>query len=391
MAESTHILTLNVGSSSLKFAIFEKSPENCQPMLRGEFDRIGQTDGQIHWSRSGENASSKLCFCLSPLDAFQHLVSFLREQFAEWPIHLIAHRVVHGGTKFFQPTRLQPEVLESLRQIQHLAPNHLPAEIAVMEAAMMQYPQSKQTACFDTGFHSTRPELHQRYAIPESANQLGIRRYGFHGLSYQSVLRELRRQNQSITEHGRIIIAHLGNGSSLCAIQDGESWDTTMGFTPNGGLIMGTRCGDIDPEIPLFLLEQRNIPIAEVRQMLTQQSGLLGVSGSSADMQTLLASEANDASAKLAIEMYVSQVAKQIAALFVSLGRLDGLVFTGGIGYHSAAVRERILSQVQCLGIIWNAEWNQSQAFRLSPLGSPVAVHVVRSDEEQILAESALT
>jgi len=271
-----------------------------------------------------------------------------------------------------------------LRTLVPLAPNHLPASIAVIDAATKVFPTVPHVACFDTTFHQTMPAVARRYGLPRDLYDAGIQRYGFHGLSYQFIVEELHRLDAA-TNH-RMVIAHLGNGASLCAVVAGQSVDTTMGLTPASGLVMGTRCGDIDPEILLYLATERGMTPAAIRNLLGRESGLLGVSGISADVRDLLAAEGSDPRAAEALDTFCYSARKGIAAMTAAAGGLDTLVFTAGIGTHSPALRTRISSGLECLGIHIDPVRNAANAPIISPEGAKVTIRVIATNEEQLIA-----
>jgi acetate kinase len=269
-----------------------------------------------------------------------------------------------------------------------LASNHLPGALAAIEALCKAHPSLAEIACFDTAFHRQMPELAQRYPLPRQFADEGVLRYGFHGLSYEYVLHELQ-QTPGAKADGRIIIAHLGNGASMAAVREGRGIETTMGFTPTGGLVMGTRSGDLDPGVPLYLLQQRGMSPDELHELLNRRSGLIGVSAVSSDMQDLLAREKENRDAALAVELFCYQARKFIGALAAALGGLDELVFTGGIGEHAAPVRARICEPLGFLGIVVDPARNEAAEAILSPPGSRVTVRVVKTNEELMMARHA--
>jgi len=307
------ILTINSGSSSIKFAVYGMPGEERE--LTGTLASIGE--------------------------AAQRLGS------ANQP-DVIGHRLVHGGPNHSAPQLVTPELLANLRKLIPLAPNHLPRQIDAMEQMAKLYPAARQVACFDTAFHRRMPALAQLYALPEALRRDGLlRRYGFHGLSYEYICGELAKRNQL---GGRVVICHLGNGASMAAVRDGQSIETTMGLTPTGGLVMATRCGDIDPQVVLFLMEEKGLSAAQARAAITEQAGMLGISGISGDMRELQAS--GEASAKLAIDAFCYSACKMIGALAAALGGLDRIVFTGGIGENDGMVRRRICEGIRFLGTV---------------------------------------
>ena len=325
------ILALNCGSSSLKYAVFEGERRTAGGAVAG----IGVPGGH---ATHGDAVHAALAELPTP--------------------SAVGHRLVHGGPDLLEPVRIDPGVLAKLREAVPFAPLHLPPALAAIDAVAARHPRVPQIACFDTSFHRTLPDVARRFALPARVEALGVRRYGFHGLSYEWAVSELKLR-------GKAVIAHLGNGASMCAVRDGVCIDTTMGLTPAGGFMMGTRTGDLDPGVIVFLLERMSPE--EIAHLVDRESGLLGVSGLTSDMKTLLASR--DPRARLAVEMFCYQACKAAAALAAALGGLDALVFTGGIGEHAGEVRERI-----CGG--------------LSHLGR-FAVQVITADEERVIARHA--
>ena len=297
----------------------------------------------------------------------------------------MGHRVVHGGIHYSEPQRVTPELIAALRELIPIAPDHMPQAVQAIQAAVEAYPGLPQVACFDTAFHRHMPRTAQLYPLPRHLADEGVVRYGFHGLSYESILRELRALAPREAE-GRVVIAHLGNGASMAAVRGGIGIDTTMGFTPAGGLMMGTRPGDLDPGVLLYLLVERGMTPAAVNELVNQQAGLLGVSGISADMRDLLEKEATDAQAAEAITLFCYQARKYLGALVAVLGGLDTLVFTGGIGEHAAPVRLRICEGLDFLGIRIDPDRNAAHAPAISREGGPVTVRVLRTDEDLMIA-----
>ncbi len=300
----------------------------------------------------------------------------------------VGHRVVHGGPDHDRPELVTPDLLAALDRLTPLAPLHVPHNLAPIRAIAIVRPKLAQVACFDTAFHHTMPIVATRFALPREYEAAGVRRYGFHGLSYEYIARQLRGVAPKIAQ-GRVIAAHLGNGASVCAMQDGRSIDTSMGFTALDGLVMGTRCGTIDPGVILYLEEERGLSPKEVEDILYRRSGLLGVSGGiSCDMRTLLASE--DLHAKEAIDLFVYHIAREIGALTSSLGGLDGLVFTAGIGEHAPEIRARACALLKWLGAEIDPEANNRNAALISSPGSRVSIHVIPTDEEAMIAQHAI-
>jgi acetate kinase len=357
------ILVLNAGSSSLRFALFEG-----ERIAGGTIDRI-PPGGQ-------QGALGRVLDSLEPHGGVAGIAA-------------VGHRLVHGGSSFTGPTILDDRALAELHRLAQLDPDHLPAEIALVEALRARAPATPQVGCFDTAFHAGIPRVARLLAIPRRFDAQGVRRYGFHGLSYQFVVEELGRVAAGAAQ-GRVVIAHLGSGSSLAAVRAGQCVDTTMGFTPNSGVPMGTRSGDLDAGLLIYLLRAEKLTADELDAMLSKESGLLGVSGTSADMRDLLAREATDGAAADAVGLYCHHVRKAIGALATTLDGLDMLVFAGGIGENAAVVRSRICEGLGHLGVRLDSERNGASAPVVSTDLSPVMVRVVRTDEERIIARDTL-
>jgi acetate kinase len=296
----------------------------------------------------------------------------------------VGHRVVHGGRDFIAPVRLTAQIVQQLDALTPLAPLHQPHSLAPIRTLMALRPNLPQVACFDTAFHHTMPAVAARFALPREYEAEGVQRYGFHGLSYEYIARALRQQAPGLAA-GRVVVAHLGNGASLCGMRDGCSQETTMGFTALDGLVMGTRCGTLDAGVVLYMLQQKGLTAHAVEQVLYERSGLLGVSGLSSDMRTLLAS--SDPRAHEAVELFAFRVAQQTAVMAASLGGLDGFVFTGGIGEHAAGVRAMVGERLRWLGVELDAAVNKGGPGRISTQHSRVEVHVITTDEEAMIAQ----
>src|SRR5919112_3541654 len=389
MVGGHHLLTINTGSSSLKAALYRLRGEGTEtPELRAEASRIGGRGGGMRLAGSrgetlDEEHQDDLPDHAAALDA---LMGRLRDRGLERDdLAAVGHRLVHGGIRHRQPQRVTPGVVADLRALVPIDPNHLPQAIAAIEAVGRAYPAVPQVACFDTAFHSQMPRVARLYALPRQLAQEGIVRYGFHGLSYEYVMEELRRLEPEAFG-GRVVVAHLGNGASMAAVRGGVGVDTTMGFTPTGGLVMGTRVGDLDPSVPLFLLKERGMSPTEVSDLVNKRAGLLGVSGTSADMRDLLDRESEDRRAAEAVALFCYQAKKFLGALAAALGGLDALVFTGGIGEHSATVRERVCEGLGFLGIRLDPERNAAHAPIISIDDASVTVRVVTTDEDLIVA-----
>jgi acetate kinase len=376
------VLIINSGSSSLKFSLFETEPERL--LLAGAVDRIGLSGGSFR-VRGGTAEHGDFPDHAAAMD---RLFAFLREGQAPHP-DIVGHRLVYGGRDYTQPHAVTPDLLAALRALLPFAPEHLPHELAAMEAIRRTLPGLKQYACFDTAFHCTRPEIAKQVPVPRKLWQEGVVRYGFHGLSYAYIMQELAREAGEETAAGRIVIAHLGNGASMAAVQSGQPVDTTMGFTPAGGLMMGTRSGDLDPGVLLYLQEQKGLSPAAVRDIVNRESGLRGVSGTSSDMQDLLAKAGTDTRAAEAIALYCYQAKKFLGAMTAVLGGLDTLIFTAGIGENAAPVRARICAGMEYLGILVDSMRNDNNEAIISSDKSTVTVRVMKTDEDLMIARQA--
>jgi acetate kinase len=384
--EPHHILALNSGSSSLKFALFEFSAAGERVLLRGEAENIAAPWARF-WLR--EAGGSSIVDQARPIPdhetALLLSVNELKKGKYATP-SAIGHRVVNGGPSYSAPQKITAGILSDLRDLVPLAPLHLPAEIKIMEAATSQLPQVPQVACFDTAFHRRLPELAQRFPLPRKLFDDGIRRYGFHGLSYEYVLQEL-----GPAAGQRLIIAHLGNGSSLAAIKEGTPVDTSMGLTPTGGVMMGTRTGDLDPGVLIYLLREKRYDAANLERLVDTESGLLGVSELSSDMKTLLAKSDSDPRAAQAVAMFCRSVRKTIGAFAAVLGGLDMLVFTAGIGERAPEIREEICRDLGHLGVRLDLAKNNNGKGIISASQSPCAVRVVATNEELMIARHTFT
>jgi len=354
------VLSINSGSSSLKYALFDVEVGSEREVARGSVDRIGSAP------RDQAAAVRKL------LDDLERGGGPLPEA--------IGHRIVHGGSKHSAPARVNDPLLASLRELVPFAPLHLPPEIAAVEAVAGRWPDRLQVACFDTAFHRTLSAVAQRYALPETDDREGLRRYGFHGLSYEYVVDEV-----GATALGRSVLAHLGNGASMAAVRDGRSVDTTMGFSPTGGLVMGTRLGDVDPGLLVHWLGQGRDARA-LDDLVNRRSGLLGVSGTTADVRDLLALRDTDPPAALAIDVFTWSARKWVGAMAAAIGGIDTLVFTGGIGEHASVVRAEIARGLEHLGVRLDEARNTRSDAIISADGAACTVRVVKTDEERMVA-----
>jgi acetate kinase len=388
------ILTINAGSSSIKFALFERGePLAPQAALRGELDGIG-AQPRLKAKDAGGAVLAELTFAeLAGLTAEeQHhrtldvLMRWLDEHDSGWQVAAVGHRVVHGAERYAAPVVLAPDDIEALAGFIPLAPLHQPHNVAGIRALSALLPGVPQVACFDTAFHMTQPELARRFALPRRLSEAGIKRYGFHGLSYEYVARVLP-QHLGAKAEGRVVVAHLGNGASMCAMHRRKSVATTMGFTALDGLMMGTRCGAIDPGVLLHLMEFHHLDAAALTRLLYKESGLLGVSGISQDMRALLDSPAPEAAE--AVDLFCYRIARELGSLAAALGGLDALVFTAGIGEHAAPVRNSICRQAGWLGVQLDEAANARHATRISPDASKVDVLVLPTNEEWMIAQHA--
>jgi acetate kinase len=381
------ILVINAGSSSLKFGLYEERDGEEHLRLGGLADGVGRSSGKLELRDADGRAlrSENLSFA-SAGDALDRAVQRLAELPQGKP-SAIGHRVVHGGPRLLSHRRITPAVLEELRACVHFAPLHIPIALELIERAERSYPGVPQFACFDTAFHSTIPEAAARFAIPGELFDEGVRRYGFHGLSYESIVHQLGNALPR-----RTVIAHLGNGASLAAVKDGRSVDTTMGLTPTGGIPMATRSGDLDPGVLLYLQRVKRLNADSLEKLLNRDSGLAALSGGKSDMRDLeAAADGGDQKAQLAIAVFCEAIRKVIAAYAAVLGGLDMLVFAGGIGERSARIRSCVCHGLDFLGITIDDPANQSQAGRISTSNSPIHVRIVPSREDLQIARHCRT
>jgi len=382
------ILVINGGSSTLKFALFETGNPPTRG-LSGSFDRIGSAEGTFKWRNEGTGTVERQTIKLSDHGAcIEPLMACIKERLAHSPLRAIGHRVVHGGRHYREPQLVTPVVMEELERLSPYDPQHLPAEIALIKGCAEQYQDQPQVACFDTAFHRNMPWVAQLLPIPRRYEKLGIQRYGFHGLSYAFLMKELERVGAPQEYRGRVILAHLGNGASMAAVKDGKALDTTMSFTPTSGLPMSRRSGDLDPGLVSYLARTEGMTAERFHQMVNTESGLLGLSETSSDMRDLLKREQSDSRAAEAIELFCYQSRKWIGALAAVLGGLDTVVFSAGIGENSPAIRARICAGLGFLGIMINEPANAANEPVISTDESRVKVRVMRTDEEREIAES---
>jgi acetate kinase len=384
-----YALVLNAGSSSLKFCVYRRpSRKGWGLAARGQIDGIGTSPRLTAKDDAGAvladddlDASVK-----DPRTALDYLAEWLRARYAGSRVLAVGHRVVHGGAKYTGPCVVTPEVLADLRALIPLAPLHQPYNLDAIEAVSAQLPDVPQVACFDTSFHRGQPAVAELVPLPKEIRDGGVQRYGFHGLSYEYIASVLPEVAPDVAD-GRVIVAHLGSGASLCALKARKSIDSTLGFTALDGLCMGTRPGSIDPGVILHLFQTLGRSAADVEKLLYKQSGLLGISGISNDMRELI--DNPDPAARLAIDYFVYQVVKHVGALAAVLGGVDALVFTAGIGEHSAEIRSRICQGSAWLGLTFDPAANQKHASRISAAGSRVAAFVIPTNEELMIARHA--
>jgi acetate kinase len=374
------ILCLNSGSSSLKFALYRIGDREQILLAQGAVERNDAQSARL-WIHSPQRKIEKTGGEMSSVSAALHAASIELERLELPRFDAVGHRLVHGGQHHAVPERITDTLLNQLRSLIPFAPLHLPDGIAGIEAVTSHFSSVPQVACFDTAFHRSMPEVAQRFALPRALWDQGIRRYGFHGISYEYIMRTLGANPPS-----RIIIAHLGNGASMAAVKDGRPLDTTMGFTPAGGFMMGTRSGDLDPGIICYLLNERHFDAYGFVELVNHQSGLLGVSGISSDMKTLLERADTERDAAMAVQMFSYQLRKQIGALSAALDGLDLLVFTGGIGERAAPVRWEACSGLEHLGVRLDRERNDSNADTISTPDCRCRVRVIRTNEDLMIA-----
>ena len=387
-----YLLVINAGSSSIKFAIYRKNAPSNHLIAdtTGQIEGIGnQPNFTVKDPHGAVLAERKLSVdeAHDHADAITIIRAWLQDYLADGTLLAVGHRVVHGGQHYSAPVLIDAKVLNDLDNLIPLAPLHQPHNLTAIRAFQEIRPALPQVACFDTAFHRTQPAVAQRFALPRRFFDEGVRHYGFHGLSYEYIVSMLPTLDPALAK-ARIIAAHLGNGASLCAIHNGHSIATTMGFTPLDGLVMGTRCGSLDPGVLLYLMNQHNMDAQALKQLLYHESGLLGVSGISSDMRTLLASD--DPYAKEAIELFVYRVGREIGSLAAALGGLDALVFTGGIGEHSTVIRAKVCQKTAWLGLELDKSANETGSSRISTISSKVPAWVVATNENLMIAQHTL-
>ena len=390
------LLVINSGSSSVKFAAYDIGSDSALSRIaNGRIEGLGSVPRLLAWGKGGALQEDRVIDVspdpmLGAEDAFKQLFGWLSLHLAGRSLRAVGHRVVHGGEKFTRPALVTPEVLSQLEVYTRLAPLHQPHNLSGIRAITRVQPNISQVACFDTEFHSTQPWVAQAFALPRHITQAGVKRYGFHGLSYEYIASVLPTHLGAAAD-GRVVVAHLGNGASLCAMKNRQSVASTMGFSALDGLMMGTRCGSLDPGVVLHLVGALGMSVQAVEKLLYEQSGLLGVSGVSGDMRAVEASQTPEA--RQAIDLYVYRIGQQLGSLAASLGGLDALVFTAGIGENSAMIRRRVCQDAAWLGIELDEGANQAPALgarRISRFSSRVAAWVVPTNEELMIARHTL-
>ncbi len=383
---SDAIAVLNAGSSSFKFSLFAEEAGRAMVVARGQAESLYTSPRFVAKDGTGNVLEEKSWgegARLGHDGALDHLVAFLRQRLAAYRLVGVGHRVVHGGLEYVKPVRLDASVVAALEKYIPLAPLHQPHNLTPIRALLERAPDLPQVACFDTSFHRTQPAVAQAFALPKAITDRGVLRYGFHGLSYEYISRVLPEHSVRAAQ-GRTIVLHLGNGSSMCAMAAGRSMASTMGFTAADGLPMGTRCGNLDPGVVLYMMDELKMSAREIEKVIYQQSGLLGVSGISSDMRTLEGSD--DPRAKLAIDLFVYRIARELGSLAAAVGGVDAVVFTAGIGENSRTLRERVCSDAAWLGVELDREANARNAACISTAGSRVAAYVIPTNEELMIA-----
>ena len=383
---AARILTINGGSSSIKFALFEAGA-GCRQVFRGAIERIGRPEATLKITDDSGNVARPV-----PAEnreaAVDTLVKLIRERTQANGLEAIGHRIVQGGPKYSRPDLITGEMVEELNRLSAFDSEHLPTELLLIEAFRGQFTGVPEVACFDTAFHHDLPRVARVLAIPRRYEAQGVRRYGFHGLSYEYLLGELARV-AGAEARGRVILAHLGSGASMAAVRDGKPIDTSMSFTPTAGLVMGTRSGDLDPGLCKFFAQSEQMTAAQFDQMVNHESGMLGISETSSDIRDLLARESEDSRAKEAVDLFCYQGRKWIGFFAAALGGLDTLVFSGGIGENAPLIRERICAGLGFLGIEIDRKRNDEGAPLISTDAGSVRVRVIATDEELMIARSA--
>jgi acetate kinase len=386
----SRILTINGGSSSIKFALFDGG-NPPQRQIEGAIERIG-LPGALLRTKGSEPRDNISRPVIAPdyKAAIDRLMDWIEERIGSNGLSAAGHRVVHGGPKYVEPRRITPEMVIELKQISPFDPEHMPEEIHLIEALQSRFPKLPQIACFDTAFHHDLPRVALQLPIPRRYEAMGVRRYGFHGLSYEFLMGELARLDGDHAAKGRVVLAHLGSGASLAAVKEGKSVDTSMAFTPTAGVPMSTRSGDLDPGLVWYLARTEKMSARQFHEMVNSRSGLLGISETSSDMRDLLVREPRDVRAAEAVALFCYQVKKWIGAFAAALGGLDTLIFAGGIGENAPAVRSRICEGLEFLGIEFDTARNAANEPVISSAASLVTIRVMHTDEELVIARSVI-
>ena len=383
---SDAIVVLNAGSSSIKFSVFAIRGGDLELVLRGQTEGLYTEARFLAKDGSGAVVAGHSWDAGHPPGhdgALEHLLDYLRAELSAYRTIAVGHRVVHGGPDASGPVRITPEVLDYLKGFVPLFPLHQPHNLGPVQLLLEHAPELPQVACFDTSFHCTNPKISQLYALPPEYAEAGVRRYGFHGLSYEYVASVLSQFDQRAAS-GKTIVCHLGNGVSACAMQDGRSMASSMGFTGVEGLPMGTRSGALDPGVMLYLMDQRGMDARAIEHLIYKESGLLGISGVSSDMRTLL--QSNAARPRLAVDLFVYRIGRELGSLAAALGGLDAIVFTAGIGEHAAEIRERVCRDAVWLGVELDADANATHGPRISSATSRASAWVIPTNEELMIA-----
>ena len=384
-----NVLAINGGSSSIKFALYEVA-EVQRKVFEGSLERIGLPKSLLRIKGLAQTDNfSKDIIAGDQKAAVGVLMDWIQKRVGADALTAVGHRMVEGGPKYSEPQIVTREILDDLYLYEAFDPEHLPQELMIIEAFIYQFPDVPQVLCFDTAFHHDMPRVAQILAIPRRYETKGVRRFGFHGISYSFLMRELARLEGQDVLDSKVILAHLGNGASLAAVKDGKSIDTSMGFTPSAGLVMGTRCGDLDPGLNYYLARTEGMDAGQFQHMVNEESGLLGISETSSDMKDLILHEANDIRAKEAIEVFCYQTKKWIGSYSAALGGLDTLVFSGGIGENVPAIRQRICEGLEFFGIEIDENLNRTNEGLISKETSWVNVRVIHTDEEFMIAQQA--
>jgi acetate kinase len=382
---SDHVLTLNAGSSSIKFALYAVAEGLRAPWLSGLAEGLGASARfKVRDGAGATVAEQALHAGATHDDALEAILAVLRARAADARVAVVGHRIVHGGADFDHPLAIDDALLEAIVALEPLAPLHQPHNAAGVRAARHAFPGVTQVAVFDTAFHRAQPAINQRFAVPREWHEAGVRRYGFHGISYESICAQLGALGEG---SGRSVVAHLGHGGSMCAIRDGRSVATTMTFSPLDGLPMGTRCGRLDAAVVLYLLQQRGLDPDRIARLLYRESGLLALSGRTGEMRDLVGSD--DAAAREAVDYYVEYASRELAAMVAALGGMDRLVFTGGIGENATVIRARLVGRAGWMGLALDEAANARSAGRIDAPGSAARIRVMRTDEEGVIARHA--